>query len=249
MDDMFSLQGKVAVVTGGSSGIGRHFVDVYLERGAQVIAISRSLGDLDAHPEFNKRLKHISADLMERECVPGVGNQVRSIVDRVDVLVNAAGLNPRVSASELSQDVWQRTLDLNLTAPFLLSQSLIDLLKSSESGRVINIASLQSVRGFPNGMAYGATKGGIAQLTRAMAVEWSSDGVNVNAIAPGFFKTALTESVFNDCATVEALANQTCLGRNGELSDLTGPLIFLSTDASRYVTGQLLFVDGGFTAK
>ena len=249
MRDLFSLEGKVAVVTGASSGIGRHFVDVYLDAGARVIAISRTVGDLDQHPEFGTRVNHVVADLADSEQVQSAAQSIGQVTDRVDVLVNAAGLNPRLSADAMTEADWRQTLDLNLTAPFLLTRALIGLLKTSGSGRVIHIASLQSLRAFPNGMAYGATKGGIAQLTRAMAVEWSSQGVNVNAIAPGFFRTPLTEAVFNDIETAEKLASQTCLGRNGKLSDLTGPLIFLSTEASCYVTGQLLFVDGGFTAK
>jgi NAD(P)-dependent dehydrogenase (short-subunit alcohol dehydrogenase family) len=116
-------------------------------------------------------------------------------------------------------------------------------------GRVINIASLQSERAFPHGIAYGASKGGVAQLTRAMAEAWSADGIACNALAPGFFPTDLTAAVFEDAEVADRNAAQTCIGRNGRLQDLAGPAIFLASPASDYVTGQVLFVDGGFTAK
>jgi gluconate 5-dehydrogenase len=116
-------------------------------------------------------------------------------------------------------------------------------------GRIVNFASLQSERAFPGGLAYGASKGGIAQLTRAMAEAWSPHGITANALAPGFFPTELTGAVFNDPERAARNAAQTCIGRNGEIADIVGPAIFLCSDASRYVTGQVLFVDGGFTAK
>jgi len=116
-------------------------------------------------------------------------------------------------------------------------------------GRIVNFASLQTTRAFPGGIAYGASKGGVGQLTRAMAEAWSRDGINVNAIGPGFFPTELTKAVFEDPERSARNANQTCIGRNGNLEDLDGPLLFLCSEASRFVTGQILMVDGGFTAK
>jgi gluconate 5-dehydrogenase len=158
-------------------------------------------------------------------------------------------VNPRKNSDDLGLDEWNMTLNLNLTAPYILAQGLAKGMRQRGWGRVINIASLQSERAFPNGIAYGATKGGVAQLTRAMAEEWSRDGVGVNAIGPGFFPTALTQRVFENSDLVDQLAAQTCIGRNGSLDDLVGPLMFLSSPASDYVTGQILYVDGGFTAK
>jgi gluconate 5-dehydrogenase len=164
-------------------------------------------------------------------------------------LVNAAGVNPRKASIELGLDEWQMTVNLNLTAPYLMAKGLINQMVERGWGRVINIASLQTERAFPNGIAYGATKGGVGQLTRAMAEEWSRFGVAVNAIGPGFFPTGLTQRVFDNEELVNQLAAQTCIGRNGTLDDLVGPLMFLSSPASDYVTGQILYVDGGFTAK
>ena len=116
-------------------------------------------------------------------------------------------------------------------------------------GRIVNFASLQSFRAFPGGIAYGASKGGVAQLTRAMAEAWSASGVNANALAPGFFHTELTAAVFADADRSARNAGQTCIGRNGDPEDLDGPLLFLCSEASRYVTGQIIMLDGGFTAK
>ncbi|MDJ0611138.1 MAG: SDR family oxidoreductase, partial [Kiloniellales bacterium] len=141
------------------------------------------------------------------------------------------------------------TLAINLSTPFFLARALVDGMRAKGWGRVVNMASLQSSRAFANGMAYGASKGGVAQLTRAMAEAWSAAGLTCNAIAPGFFPTALTAPVFDDAERVAALAGQTAIGRNGRLEDLHGTAVFLASPASDYVTGQIIYVDGGFTAK
>ena len=171
------------------------------------------------------------------------------IVKSPDIIVHAAGLNTREAADEVTAEGWDQTLAINLSAPFFLSQALVPAMKAKGWGRVINFASLQTTRAFPGGIAYGATKGGVGQLTRAMAEAWSKDGIMVNAIGPGFFPTELTAAVFNDAARAARNAHQTCIGRNGRLEDMDGPLLFLASDASSYVTGQVLMVDGGFTAK
>lgn len=246
----FKVEQRVAVVTGGSSGIGLRFVQAYLDAGASVVAVSRNAGPLEElkanHPD---RLVHLAADLSEPSACEALADSALSAFGKVDILVNAAGVNPRKSSDHLSFDEWQMTVNLNLTAPYLLAKGLVDQMRQRGWGRVINIASLQTERAFPNGIAYGATKGGVGQLTRAMAEEWSRFGVCVNAIGPGFFPTALTQKVFENDDLVNQLAAQTCIGRNGTLDDLVGPLMFLSSPASDYVTGQILYVDGGFTAK
>jgi NAD(P)-dependent dehydrogenase (short-subunit alcohol dehydrogenase family) len=166
-----------------------------------------------------------------------------------DILVNAAGINLREAPETITPESWERTLTLNLTIPFFLARACVDGMKAKGGGRIINIASLQSERAMPNGMAYGASKGGVAQLTRAMAEAWSGDGITANAIAPGFFPTELTGAVFEDEERVAALAAQTAIGRNGRLEDLDGIAVFLASAASAYITGQVIYVDGGFTAK
>ena len=188
-------------------------------------------------------------DIAQRDNMESLLSDASSEVGMPYILVHAAGLNPRQTADEVTSEGWDKTFEINLSAPFFLSQAAISVMKARGWGRIVNFASLQSTRAFPGGLAYGASKGGIAQLTRAMAEEWSGDGICVNAIGPGFFPTELTKSVFDDAERAERNAMQTCIGRNGKLEDIDGPLLFLCSDASAYVTGQVLMVDGGFTAK
>ena len=162
---------------------------------------------------------------------------------------HAAGINSGGVADDVTLEGWDITIELNLAVPFFLSQHLVTNMKTKGWGRIVNFASLQSSRAFPAGLSYGASKGGVAQLTRAMAEAWSSSGICVNAIGPGFFPTELTQAVFHDPERAERNANQTCVGRNGRLEDIDGPLLFLCSEASSFVTGQVLMVDGGFTAK
>ena len=164
-------------------------------------------------------------------------------------MIHAAGLNTREAADEVTPEGWDATLAINLSAPFFLSQALVPAMKAKGWGRIVNFASLQTTRAFPGGIAYGATKGAVGQMTRAMAEAWSKDGITANAIGPGFFPTELTAAVFDDPERAARNAAQTCIGRNGRVEDMDGPLLFLCSEASGYVTGQVLMVDGGFTAK
>jgi NAD(P)-dependent dehydrogenase (short-subunit alcohol dehydrogenase family) len=191
----------------------------------------------------------VVADLADRGGFSGVAAAVAAPFGAPEILVNAAGINTRQKADDVTPEGWDVTLNLNLAAPFFLAQALVPGMRERGWGRIVNFASLQSRRAFAGGIAYGASKGGVEQLTRAMAEAWSAHGITANALAPGFFPTELTGPVFADAALAERNAAQTCIGRNGELSDLHGPLLFFCSDASSYVTGQVLFVDGGFTAK
>ena len=166
-----------------------------------------------------------------------------------DILVHAAGINTREAADDVTPEGWDITMTLNLAVPFFLSQHLVPAMRKQGWGRIVNFASLQSYRAFAGGLGYGASKGGIAQLTRAMAEAWSRDGITANAIGPGFIRTELTAAVFDDPDRAARNAQQTCIGRNGELEDLDGPLLFFCSDACAYVTGQVLMVDGGYSAK
>jgi gluconate 5-dehydrogenase len=157
-------------------------------------------------------------------------------------------VNRRKPVDEVHYEDWDFTLALNLTAPFLLAQALAPAMVRNGWGRIINITSLQSVRAFADSAPYGASKGGLMQLTRALAQAWSPHGVTCNAIAPGFFPTPLTAPVFDDPQRAAAMAGRTMTGRNGRLSDLHGTAIYLASRASDYVTGQTIFVDGGFSA-
>lgn len=238
---MFRIDGKRAVVTGGGTGIGRAIAHGLSDAGAEIVLVGRREAPL-AEALGSRPGEVLSLDLMAEDAAEKISKATRA-----DILVNAAGLNPRQPADTISREDWQRTIHLNLSVPFFLAQALVPSMKGW--GRIINIASLQSSRAFTNGIAYGASKGGITQLTRAMAEAWSSRGVTANAIAPGFFPTELTATVFGDADLAAKNAAQTAIGRNGLLEDLVGPAVFFASDASAYVTGQLLYVDGGYTAK
>lgn len=188
-------------------------------------------------------------DLAERDSLKGLAERAVEPFGPPDIVIHAAGINTRQAADEVTPEGWDVTLSLNLTALFFLSQHLVPAMRDKGWGRIVNFASLQSFRAFPGGIAYGASKGGVAQMTRAMAEAWSRHGINVNALAPGFVRTGLTAPVFDDPDHAARNAAQICIGRNGEPEDMDGSLMFLCSEASNYVTGQILMLDGGFTAK
>lgn len=255
IDELFSLQGKVALVTGASSGIGRAMASDLAAAGASVVLVARRHAPMkDAVDRIigaGGKAAMVVADLERIEKLPELVGQAESYFGPPDILVNAAGVNLREPWNAISFESWNKTLNLNLTVPFFLARLLISAMKEKGWGKIINIASLQSVRSFPNGCAYGASKGGIMQLTRAMAEAWSAggSGITCNAIAPGFFRTELTESLFEDEKKLTALVRQTIIGRTGEMEDLSGLTIFLASRASDYLTGQTIFLDGGWSAK
>jgi NAD(P)-dependent dehydrogenase (short-subunit alcohol dehydrogenase family) len=250
MKSLFDVSGKVACVTGASSGLGRQAATLLAEAGAQVVGVARRSEELHAWSENTSgETACVIADLADRAALGGVARDVCAPFGPVDILINAAGINTRQNADDVTDDGWDVTLNLNLAAPFFLAQALVPGMKARGWGRIVNFASLQSRRAFRNGISYGASKGGVEQLTRAMAEAWSAHGIMANAVAPGFFRTELTGPVFADPVLAQRNADQTCIGRNGEPSDLDGPLMFFCSPASDYVTGQTLFVDGGFTAK
>jgi gluconate 5-dehydrogenase len=247
---LFDLSGKVACVTGASSGLGRRAADVLLAAGAQVVGVARRGGALaDWQVAAGQSAAYVAADLGDRDQIAQIAQDISEPFGAPDILVHAAGINTREAASDVTAEGWDVTLALNLTAPFFLSQAFVPAMQTKGWGRIVNFASLQTTRAFPGGIAYGTTKAGVAQMTRAMAEAWSTGGITANAIGPGFFPTELTAAVFDDPERSARNAAQTCIGRNGQLEDIDGPLLFLCSDGSRYVTGQVLMVDGGFTAK
>jgi NAD(P)-dependent dehydrogenase (short-subunit alcohol dehydrogenase family) len=252
---LFDLTGKTALVTGASSGLGRAMATALATSGCHVILAARRVERLqDATKDIRTLtgkedcVSVVPADLSSLDGVQQLANTVSQFSP--DILINAAGVNLRQPSDEITAESWEQTLFLNLTVPCFLSRHLVqNSMRPKGWGKIVNIASLQSVRAFPNSMPYGASKGGVAQLTRAMAEDWSQHGIGCNAIAPGFFPTELTATLFEDEKKSQALAKQTAIGRNGLLEDIHGPTIFLCSPASDYVTGQVLFVDGGFSAK
>jgi NAD(P)-dependent dehydrogenase (short-subunit alcohol dehydrogenase family) len=191
----------------------------------------------------------IAADVGSPEAAMKCADEAIAQNGRIDILVNAAGVNLRQPFADVTPESWQTQLALHLGAPFFLTQRLAPQMSARGWGRIVNIASLQSYRAFANSAPYGAGKGGVVQLTRAIAQEWGRHGITCNAIGPGFFPTALTASVFADESLASRHAEQTCLGRNGKLEDLDGLAVFLASDASAYISGQTIMVDGGYTAR
>ena len=248
--DLFDLTGRVACVTGASAGLGQRAAIVLAAAGAKVVGVARRA---DALAEWaaatGKDAAVVAADLSQRDQIAEIAKQISAPFGVPDIVVHAAGINTREVADDVTAEGWDVTMNLNLAAPFFLSQAFVPDMKARRWGRIVNFASLQTTRAFPGGLSDGASKAGVGQLTRAMAEAWSKDGITANAIGPGFFPTELTGPVFADPERAARNAAATCIGRNGALSDMDGPLLFLCSDASSYVTGQVLMVDGGFTAK
>ena len=250
MAALFDVSGKTVCVTGASSGLGRQAASLLASAGAKVVGVARRAEELNAWSDSaHGDTACVIADLAARDTLGDVAGAVADPFGPVDILINAAGINTRQHADEVTDAGWDVTMNLNLAAPFFLAQAMVPAMKEKGWGRIINFASLQSRRAFPSGISYGASKGGVEQMTRAMAEAWSGSGITANAVAPGFFRTELTGPVFADPVLAQKNADQTCIGRNGEPVDLDGPLMFFCSPASDYVTGQTLFVDGGFTAK
>lgn len=250
---MFSLHGRRALVTGGNSGIGETMALALGRAGARVLLMARR------EPELAAAARRLAAegieaavlagDLTDLPGVPALARRAEAQWDGFDILVNAAGVNLRQPFAQVTPDTWQTQLALHLGAPFFLTQALAPGMRERGWGRILNVASLQSTRAFDHSAPYGTAKGGVLQLTRAIAREWGPHGITCNAIGPGFFPTPLTAPVFDDPVAARRSAEQTCVGRNGRLDDLHGATVFLASEASRYVTGQTLMVDGGFTAR
>ncbi len=250
---LFDLTGRRALVTGGSSGIGEAMAHALGLAGAQVLLAARREAELHASVERLRaagiQASWVQADLAQEEGAAALARAEFARWPVVEIVVNAAGVNLRQPFEQVTPEAWRTQQLLHLQSPFFLVQALAPGMRQRGWGRVINIASLQSYRAFGNSAPYGAAKGGVVQLTRAMAQAWSPHGITCNAIGPGFFPTALTAPVFTDAALTQHHAQQTCVGRNGELADLHGATIFLASNASAYITGQTLMVDGGYTAK
>ncbi|TMR19118.1 SDR family oxidoreductase [Nonomuraea turkmeniaca] len=245
--ELFSLHGRRALVTGGSSGIGYAMAEAIGRAGAEVVLVARRPHQLDQAVERLREhgvtATRISADLGARDDVQHVCDTAGDI----DILVNDAGNNIRKPMAELTADDYERTIAVNLTAPYLLGQHFGPAMAARGWGRIINVGSQQSISAFGDSGAYGAAKAGIAGLTRSQAEAWSTSGVCVNTIIPGFVLTPLTEPAQAIPGRVEALAARHMADRNGLPQDFAGAAVFLAGDACGFVTGQMLFVDGGFS--
>jgi gluconate 5-dehydrogenase len=251
LKELFSLEGRVAVVTGGSSGIGEAMASGLAFAGAQVVLVARDPTRLSATCKTLRdagcAAAWVSADLSDRAEARRGASAAAAAFGEPDILVNCAGVNLRPSLGSLSEEHWDLMVAVNLTAPFLLGQRFGPAMAARGWGRIINITSQQAMRAFGNSGGYGATKAGLAALTRSQSEAWSASGVCVNSVSPGFVSTPLTMEVASDPVRSAALANRTHMGRNGEPSDFAGVAVFLASTASDYITGQTIYVDGGFS--
>ncbi|MEU8459246.1 SDR family NAD(P)-dependent oxidoreductase [Streptomyces griseoaurantiacus] len=251
LSTLFALDGRVAVVTGGSSGIGRAVAGALARAGARVVIVARDEARLAGTVEELRaegcRADWVSADLIDREGVRAAAEEAAGVFGEPDILVNCAGVNLRPPMNELDTEVWDTTLAVNLEAPFLLGQRFGPGMAERGFGRIIHVTSQQAHRAFVHSGAYGVSKGALESLARSQAEAWSPHGVTCNTLVPGFVMTPLNARLSSDPDKVAELAARTMTGRNGLAEDFAGAAVFLAGPASAYVTGQSLFVDGGFS--
>ncbi|MEU6486238.1 SDR family oxidoreductase [Streptomyces sp. NPDC046887] len=250
LSELFSLDGRTALVTGGSSGIGRAIATALARAGARTVLVARGKEELaataDALTAEGCQVGWVSADLSTRPGVRAAAEEAVALVGEPDILVNSAGINLRPPMDELDEEVWDRTMAVNLTAPYLLGRRFGPGMAERRYGRIIHISSQQAHRAFVRSGAYGVSKGGLESLARSQAEAWSSAGVTCNTLVPGFVLTRLNARLAGDPAQVDALAARTMVGRNGLPEDFASAAVFLAGPGSG-LTGQSIFVDGGFS--
>ena len=252
ISDKLRLDGKVALVTGASRGLGRAMALGLAEAGADVAVVSRTKKALNALVEeiraLGRRGLSIRADVTDRDEVEELVRRTMEAFGRIDILVNNAGTIFRAAAEEYPEEAWDRVMAVNLKGVFLCCQAVGKVMIAQRRGKIINIGSLLSEIGVPLIPAYTASKGGVRQLTKALAVEWAQYNIHVNAIGPGYFRTELTDALQKDEERAAWILSRTPMGRWGVPEDLKGPVVFLASDASNFITGQMLYVDGGWLA-
>lgn len=252
--EKFHLKGKTAIVIGGSKGLGFGMATGLAEAGADVVLSSRNQADLDrAAKEIGEKtgadVMGIAADITSIDGIEALVEKVVQRFDHIDILLNGAGLNIRKSVLEFEEADWDKVQDVQLKYVFFMCQAVArHMVEKKIKGKIINIASLTSQLGLPNMVAYCAAKGAIVQLTKALANELAPYGINANAIGPGYYETAMTKPIFEDTAYAQKLLSRIPVNRFGLPQDLAGTAVFLASEASDYVTGQVLYVDGGFLA-
>lgn len=250
----FQLDGKIALITGGSRGLGRLFAETLAQAGASIIIVSRDAelcsqvaGELEQ--AYHRPMFAFGCDVAQADQVDALYDSVTSSVQHVDILINSAGINRRNPIHELQVQDWDDVIDANLKAPFLMARRFGPDMAERGWGRIIHLGSILSAIGIPGRTPYAASKAGLLGLTRTLALEWATRNVTVNALCPGPFKTDMNIELTRDPVRFQEFVQKIPMGRWGELTELTGPILFLSSDASSYMTGQTLFIDGGWTAQ
>ncbi len=250
--DLLSLEGKTAVITGGTSGIGRALSLGLADAGADVIATARRQAQVDSTADEietrGRKTLRIPSDVCDRTSLEAVAAATLAAFGKVDILVNCAGIIRRTPTLTLPEEEWNNILDTNLTGTLRACQVFGKLMLERGYGRIVNIASLNTFVALTEVAAYAASKAAVASLTRSLAVEWSKKGVTVNAIAPGVFVTELNQKLLNSTPRGQELLMRTPMGRFGKTEELIGAAVFLASDGASFVTGQTLPVDGGFLA-
>jgi NAD(P)-dependent dehydrogenase (short-subunit alcohol dehydrogenase family) len=246
----FRLDGRAALVTGGSRGLGLGCALALAHAGAALVLVARSRGDLQRAAEIvrktGRQVHVLEADVGDAEACAKAVRAGAATFGRLDILVNAAGMNIRQPATTFSPEDFDRLMSVNLKGAFFASQAAAAVFKERGGGVILNVTSIASESALPNIALYAMSKGGLRQMTRALALEWAKDGVRVNAVAPGRFWTAMTDAVFADPALYESATGVIPMGRPGVPSDLAGAVILLCSDAGAYITGQTIVVDGGW---
>ncbi len=248
---VFDLSGKLALVTGASRGLGQYFGRALARAGADLVVTSRRAADLEAFPgeirALGRTVVPLELDVRDHASIQRMGAALDTACGRLDILVNNAGCNVRKRALDVTWDDWNLVLETNLRGSFFVAQAVAPLMIKGRYGRIINIGSETCVAGYAGLGPYGASRGGIRQLTMSLAHDWGEFGITVNCLAPGWFKTAQNAVMYQDTGWVEYLSERIPLGRPGAPNDLDGAVVFLASEESRYITGQTLLVDGGIS--
>jgi NAD(P)-dependent dehydrogenase (short-subunit alcohol dehydrogenase family) len=250
-DTLFDLSGQVAIVTGTSRGLGQYFARALARAGADLILTSRRPETLTKFAQeihdLGRRTVSLELDVRDAASIRSFAERAEAAFGAIHILVNNAGCNVRKPALDITWDDWNIVLDTNLRGSFFVAQAIARGMIQRRYGRIINIGSVTSVFGYSGLAPYGASRGGIRQLTMSLADDWGPHGVTVNCLAPGWFKTAQNQVLYEDQAWVDYLTERIPVRRPGAPSDLDGAIVFLASEASRYVTGQTLLIDGGIT--
>jgi len=250
-DPLFDLTGKVAIVTGTSRGLGQYYARALAKAGANLVLTSRNIETLKPLQEeiqaMGRTALALALDVRDHHSIKRMADTVMGHHNRIDILVNNAGCNVRKPALDISWDDWNQVLDTNLRGTFFVSQAVARHMVPRKYGRIINIGSVTCVAGYAGLAPYGASRGGVKQLTMSLADDWGVHGITVNCLAPGWFKTAQNAVMYEDQEWVDYLCDRIPLKRPGQPSDLDGAIVFLASDASAYMTAQTLLIDGGIS--